>query len=141
MKIEYLKLYWCKIRVYDDRGRAYGIKECKIWDDLQFNLISKYRWYFDYRAALLKVQYPKCEVEIKTGSKEPNKKTVQDFLKDKITGKKRMITKLSNEIKLHKNWLIANNIFGIDGDDGRLEKSKIKLQKYIQELQELETTI
>ena len=84
MKIEYLKLYWCKIRVFDERGRAYGVKECKVWDDLQFNLLCKYRWYFDYRSALLKVQNPKCKVEIITGSKEPNRKTIQDFLKDKI---------------------------------------------------------
>lgn len=137
MKIEFLKLYKVVIKVYDHRGKSYGEKDILIWDDLTFQILTKWRWYFDYRSALKKVENPKCNVEMFVVQKEPNTKTTSDFLKDKISSKKRMITKISNQIELHKNWLIDNNIFGLGGDDGRLDKAYTKLNNYQLELQQL----
>lgn len=138
MKFECLKLYWVSIRVDDSKGRAHGAIEYIVWKELTFAVLCKWRWYFDYRAALFKVQNPRSEVILTTGQSDPNQKTIREFLKDKISGKKRMITKISNQIKSHEEWLLSTNIFGLSGDDGNLAKAEIKLQKYKSELNECE---
>lgn len=138
MNLEYLKLYGVSIRVDDPRGRAYGHIDYLQWKDMSLQQVTKWRWYFDYRAALLKVKYPRSKVEFTVSQYEPNQKTIADFLKDKIKGKKRMITKLKNEIQRYENFLQETNIFGVAGDDGRLVKAKEKLCKYQNELEEVE---
>ena len=90
---------------------------------------------------MLKVQYPKNEVKTYISQIEPDKKTISHCLKNKIAGKKRVITKTSNELKLHKQWLLNNDIFGLSGDDGRIEKAEAKILKNQKELEELENQL
>ncbi|MCT4256586.1 hypothetical protein HZP34_17760 [Elizabethkingia anophelis] len=127
------RLYWVRIIVIDGKYPTDKIKYNLYWE-VPWAVRSKWNWYFKYRAALAQVQNPKCLVDFKWGNKEPDKKTLSEFTKDAITGKKRMITKLQNEIDKHKSWLIDNNIFGLAGDDGRLFKAEMKLNKYQCEL-------
>ena len=141
MNIEYLKLHFVTIRVFDPKGKALGQIHFKIWDDLPLQVVSKWRWYLDYRAALFKVQNPKSTVELFIGKKEPNQKTVNDFLIDKIKGKKMMITKLTNKLNIHKEKLIKNNIFGLAGDDGSIEFLETKINEYKSELQKLQSEL
>ena len=141
MKIEYLKNYKISILVFHSKGRVYGEIERITWDDIPFNLLCKWRWYFDYRQALLKVKHPKSSVDLKITQIEPDKKTISHYLKDQIAGKKRVITKTSNELELHKKWLQDNNIFGLAGDDGRIEKAETKILKNQKELEELENKL
>lgn len=141
MKIEYLHNYKISIVVYHQKGRSYGEIYRLEWFDITFNVLSKWRWYFDYRHAMLKVQYPKNEVKTYISQIEPDKKTISHYLKDKIAGKKRVITKTSNELRLHKQWLLDNDIFGLSGDDGRIEKAEAKIKKNQNELEELENQL
>lgn len=140
MKIEYLHNYKISIVVFHQK-RALGEIYRLEWFGITFNVLSKWRWYFDYRHAMLKVQYPKNEVKTYISQIEPNKKTTSNFLKDKIAGKKRVITKTSNELRLHKQWLLDNDIFGLSGDDGRIEKAEAKIKKNQNELKELENQL
>lgn len=138
MNVEYLYNYRISVRVFHQKGRSLGEIERLDWYNIPYKVLNKWRWYFKYREALLKVKNPKCEVELKISQIEPDKKTISHYLKDQIAGKKRVITKTSNELELHKKWLIDNDIFGLAGDDGRIEKAEAKIKKNQKELEELE---
>ncbi|MDV3880743.1 hypothetical protein BAS06_09350 [Elizabethkingia miricola] len=133
-------IYWVKIKIHSGSYPTDPVIELFYWE-FPWHVRTKWNWYFKYRAALAQVKYPKSLVVFKWGNKEPDTRTKLDFLKSQVTAKKRMITKLSNEISKHEEWLHLNNIFGISGDDGRLEKAEIKLDKYQCELKELENEI
>ena len=134
-------LYWVVVQVYETEYPTSNVIERLEWDNLPFHVRTKWGWYFQYRAALAQVQHPKSLVKFHWGNKPPDKRTRADFLKQSITSKKRMITKLSNEIKLHIDWLEKNDIFGVAGDDGRLPKAEAKLCKYQKELDELQNEL
>ena len=138
MKLEYLKDYWCSIVVYDQRGKAYGRIEFMIWEEMRLDHLTRWNWYFEYRAALLKVKYPRCKVILSTGQSAPTTKTLENFYKDKIAGKKRMITKLSNALSKYENELLNTSLFGVDNEDELISKAKTKISKYKIELKELE---
>lgn len=141
MKIEYLHNYKISVRVFHQKGRSLGDIQRIDWNDIPFSILCKWRWYFDFRQALLKVKYPRNEVELKITQIEPDKKTILHYFKDQIAGKKRVITKTSNELELHKKWLIDNDIFGLAGDDGRIEKANAKIEKTRIELEKLENQL
>ena len=134
-------LYWVHIVVYETQYPTSDVKERISWDNLPWHVRTKWGWYFTYRAALAQVQNPKSLVKFSWGNSPPDARTRADFLKKNITDKKRMITKLSNEIQKHTDWLEQNNIFGVAGDDGRLPKAQAKLCKYQNELKELENEL
>lgn len=135
MEIQYLKLFWVCIKLYHAKGRAYGITEYIVYENMTFQVRSKWNWYFKYRAALLQVKNPRCLVEISEGRKNPNAKTIVDFLRDKIIGKKRTITKFKNRlIEYEKTW---DSLFPIEDDDS-YDLAKAKIRRLENELVELE---
>ncbi|WP_286914833.1 hypothetical protein [Flavobacterium sp. UBA4197] len=126
-------LFWYKIIVKDEKHQ-WCSNLCLSWNNLPWAIRQKYDWYFKYRAALLQVQYPKFKIEQSWGSKAPDTKTAMAFLKDKIAGKKRMVTKLNNAIEDYVNSLEQTELFGVNGADKRLENTRDKLKKYEFEL-------
>lgn len=137
----FLKMYRVVIVVFDSRGRSYGEIDRLSWEGLRFDLITKWKWYFDYRQALKKIHNPRSEVTLSVFQLEPDTKTVNDHIKDKIAGKKRVISKLKNDLTKHKKWLLEHNIFGLDGDDGRIQKAEDKLARLLCELKDLEVKL
>jgi hypothetical protein len=87
--------HWFKIKVINQKRE---IVELVLWDGLRWELRLKYDWYFQYRAALLQVKYPKLEV-IKTFGKEAaTGKTLEEIRNRKISSKKAQITKAKNNL-------------------------------------------
>lgn len=130
------RLFWVRILIYDGKYPNSKIKKCLKWD-LPWHVRQKWNWYFRYRAALAQVENPKNLVVFTWGNKEPDLRTRMDFVKQSITTKKRMITKISNELQKHKNWLLENHLFGLDGDDGRIIKAEKKINDYTVALNQL----
>lgn len=130
------RLFWVNITVYHDQYPTSGVKACYSWRG-PWHVRSKWSWYFKYRAALYQVQNPRSRVDFTWGQTEPDTRTRIDFVKQSITAKKRMVSKLSSELQKHKDYLLGNDIFGLDGDDGRITKAENKLAKYQSELAQL----
>ena len=63
---------------------------------MPFEFAMRWRWYFEYRAALFRVARPRYFTEIVIGSYEPDPRSAQQVaaasLKNRITRKKGMIT-------------------------------------------------
>jgi hypothetical protein len=128
------KRFWVNIWAGPSRGNWKNIYHRR---DLPFEVLCKWQWYFEYRAALYKVSNPKHKVELTTGSYEfvPPIEEEQKRLKNVITGKKATITKYENLLKKAiETW---NQLFPIE-DDLHYKKCVLKIDKLKCELRELE---
>lgn len=101
---------------------------------LRFETYVKWRWYFEYRAALYKVNNPRHWVDLQPHQYDyiPTEVEQAKKTRDAIVGKKAQITKWTNAINAAKeNW---NELFPIEEDPqfikacGKLEKAKTELQ-------------
>jgi hypothetical protein len=106
------------------------------WDKLPWHVRNKWGWYFKYRAALAQVEYPKFHVDFTWGNydKYTEEEKAEKELKDKIAGKRRMITKLNNAIiESQEEW---NELFPIE-EYPVYKKVLAKKKRYESELEEL----
>ena len=105
------KRFYVKI----DAGPSAGGNPCVYHnEDFPFEIFMKWKWYFDYRAALYKVQHPKHRVDLMTGSYDyaPAPEVAFLNLKNKMIAKKRVISKYRNKIQMAKSrW---NELFPIE---------------------------
>ena len=73
------------------------------WDGLTNELMFKYKWYFDYRHALLKVKYPRKTVDFIHYRYTPETTTelerAETRKKNMIAAKRRKITEIENRIR------------------------------------------
>ena len=96
----------------------------------------KWKWYFDYRAALYKVQHPKHRVDLVTGSYDyvPPASVAIRNRQNKIIGKKRVISKYRNKIQMARNeW---NELFPIE-EYPLYKKALAKIERTQKELDNL----
>lgn len=123
-----LTSYFYRIKVL---GPYREVIEEKHYSQLRWDIYKKWDWYFKYRAALLQVKYPKCEVVCSWGPEMPNKKTEAQLLANKLRAKKGKLTQWKNSIeKFKKNWV---SLFPIEDDKD--------YQKALQKIQSLEFEI
>jgi hypothetical protein len=135
MNLEH-KRFYCKILA----GKNAGGKPCVYFNKgFTFQQFNKWKWYFEYRAALIKVQNPKWHVEAMHGNYDwlpPIEQRIID-LKNKIAGKRREITKWTNAIEqCDKPWLVKAGLFTddypLDKDEDyiRHQKALTKIEKH-----------
>jgi len=109
-----IKYFHVTVIAQKGNHRSYDEDIILTWCDLPFMIRVKYDWYFKYRAALLQVQHPRWQIQIKSSS-EPAKDGAlirKNHFKNTISAKKRKITELNNEMrKLKENW---NELFPIE---------------------------
>jgi hypothetical protein len=144
-------LYYFKIEVYYKQRSI--LDKTLFWNGLNVNLFSKYRWYFEYRAALEKVNHPKGFVEIFWGTYTPE--TPDDILKslkNKIKAKKAKITEYTNKIaafiiRLEDYKKDYNEIFPIEHDEAykngllSLKNAELKVERLKVELTEMQSKL
>lgn len=86
-------LFWNKITV----GRGNSIVR-QIWQGYSFDQQVRWRWYFEYRAALAKIVYPKLDVEYSWGKYLRTPDDIEKNLQNRIISAKRSITTFENKI-------------------------------------------
>lgn len=125
-------IYFFKIEVYT---RKFGgdFIEKMYWTGYSLDWLTKWRWYFKYRAALLQIKYPRYNVEIYWGKKEAEEKEDEKVIKERqlkkdITTAKRMITKYKNAIKKYEDLESKKLIPNLENP--RYLKSLNTLSKY-----------
>jgi len=99
------------------------------WEDLPWEVRLKWGWYFDYRAALLKIKYPRFRVDSSWGPMPPSPKSAEQIRKNKITALKGKITEIENKLALaEKHW---NDLFPIqDYPDYQKALQKLNSTKF-----------
>ena len=128
------RVHWVRIKVMTKYGGG-ELVETLFWEGLPWHTRNRFTWYFKYRTALLQVKYPHYHVEMYWGNEDAEGKSLAHILKDRIAGKKRMITKITNNMELaKKHW---DSLFPIE-EDRLWILSANKLAKYKKELKEVE---
>lgn len=125
-----------KIR-FSPAGKDMGCAEVYYFkSDMTLNFYMRWKWYFDYRAALLRVNNPKAYIDYHTGPydyilPEDEYKTK---LRNLIIAAKSKKTEYSRKIEhVKRNW---NQLFPIE-DDPKWYKVMEKQKYYEDRLQEL----
>jgi hypothetical protein len=100
-------------------------------------LFDKWRWYFEYRAALFKVENPRMPVSYYTAGYafESSEKVFEQRLKNLVINRKAQLTQFNKKLAFVKaNW---NSLFPIETDKDYC-KVVNKLNKLVSELDEAE---
>lgn len=124
------------IHVYDGGYPTDNVIKVVKWENLNFQLFCKYKWYFEYRYALLRVEYPKALIRHDQFKRDLNEPEQKDLLRNQIISKKRTHSKWKNKLNAYiQNW---NSLFPISEDQSyinavakieRLQLELIELQK------------
>ena len=98
-------------------------------NEMRVEFFQKWKWYFEYRAALLKVKFPRAYVKLDTGPYEyvlPEDK-YRDKIRNNYLSDKRQLTKFKNQLNsIRKNW---NELFPIEENPDWIKVTK-KLEWY-----------
>lgn len=125
------------ITVYDS-PYPYTVLEYYKWENLSFELFIKYKWYFEYRYALLRIKYPKFRIEHNQLKRDLNQKEKKSLFENRLIGKKRTLTKYRNALKLfEKNW---SSLFPIMEDE-QYQMALVKISRVENELKEMELNL
>jgi hypothetical protein len=128
--------FWYIIRCYTKFGNGDLITQLR-WDNLTFEVRTKWHWYFEYRAALIKVKYPKSYIEQTWGKKEITNESPEQLIRYKIkkrrTVLKRKITQFKNAIKDYEDK--QEQLLIPDFLNEKYLRTTKKLKEYEKELQ------
>ena len=121
-------LYCIKIIVYKESSRVLVDAVAYYRDRLPRHLADKYRWYFDYLAALIKVKHPKRLVKVIVCPQDlPDPEQYkEDKIKNLIRHKKGCLKKLQSSI-------VVNDLFNYKEDE-----RQAKIEKYKMDIESLE---
>lgn len=138
------KRFYVKIRLNKKERWSASAKVVYYRNGLKFDLFYKWKWYFEYRAALLKVKYPRGLVELSMGAYdyELPSDTYKEKLSNMIRAAKRNCTILDKKIdRAKKHW---NQLFPIEQHPDYtkvVQKQKRYQEKLIQLEREMEEFI
>jgi hypothetical protein len=131
------KRYFVKVR----GGKQQALAETIYYrNEMTFEFFIKWRWYFEYRAALYRVNNPRHFVDISHGGYEyiPPRVELIKMLKNKITNRKGKVTQWDCCIsKAKETW---SELFPIE-DDQMFQKAVAKLNKAKLELEQMEAEL
>lgn len=134
------KRYGCKIILHRQTFQGAEGKLMHFWKDLPFKTYMKFQWYFQYRAALIKVQNPKLFVEICPFQYDyvPSKVQQLKRLQDKLKSAKAKRTEWANKVERYKaEW---NRLFPVE-EDPIYQAAMIKINEKEQSIIDFETQI
>jgi hypothetical protein len=130
------KIRWyVRIRAGKDQSLAESVY---YRNDLSFQLLSKWMWYFKYREALHRVSYPRHYCELQHGSYDytPPKEIELKNLRNRIINKKGKVTEYQSKLqRAEKTW---NQLFPIHEYEA-YKKCEEKINRLKSELEVLQT--
>lgn len=138
--------FWVSIHVYGNRLRKCDpLCDTLRWKDMSMEVRRKWQWYFEYRAALLKIAYPKALVEMKWGSEEAKDNTRIHILTKRLIAKKGQYTKARKKLaaleKEYNDNLFASQTMEIGDYLQGYDKAVEKLNRKKSEMEAMEAEI
>jgi hypothetical protein len=124
--------FWIKVTTHYHSGeRLHFVR----WSGYTWEQFTRWKWYFEYRAALFKVKNPRAYVEVKYGPEPATGKTEFTILRNRIRAKKAKITEFTNKLKMAEDsW---NELFPIV-EDQLYKRAVTKIERLKNELTEME---
>lgn len=128
--------------LFSESGKSALGKVHYFRNEMQVDFFQRWKWYFEYRAALLRVKHPKAFVKLETGPYQYilPENDYREKVKNRYLSDKRQLTRFENKLKqLRKHW---NQLFPIEEHPDYI-KINAKLKEYSEQLKasELEYNI
>jgi hypothetical protein len=118
-------------------GHAGRQKVAYYRNDMSYAFFKKWRWFFEYRAAKIKVDSPRIKVELTTGSYDfiPPAEIYIKRLKDVIKARKAALTKYKNKVKRASKKYSQSSLFSIEQDPQyyKVETELKRLEKRVKQ--------
>lgn len=114
---------------FNEKGKS-ALRECVYFrNEMMVDFYIRWKWYFEYRAALLRVKYPRAFIEYVSGPYQyelPDDK-YKEKVKNRYLSDKRQLAKFKNKLNsIRKNW---NELFPIE-ENPNYRKIEEKLNWY-----------
>lgn len=75
------------------------------WGNMTLKQMLKWRWYFEYRACLIQVRYPRAWVRLSFVKEKPDTRTALNIAQNRLTACRSTLTKHLNRIdKAREQW-------------------------------------
>jgi hypothetical protein len=118
-------IHWRSVVVYKGScANPMQIKHKLVWEGLTLEMVLKWSWYFEYRQALLKVQYPRQKVALLMGNYQIPAREPE--FRRRYYARKGKLSKVLNAFeKVRKDW---NSLFPIE-DDPRYQRTIEKIEE------------
>lgn len=116
-----------------------GYQTVLVWRMLPYTVLTKWLWYFHYRAALLKIQNPRIWVNMRSGFEDNIDPNITALIRatNLLRAKKAKVTELQNKLRAFQlNW---TSLFPIE-DDTQWQKAIRALNEKRQQLSTMEAT-
>lgn len=100
--------------LFNEHGKYQPYEKVYFRNEMTLPFLMKWKWYFKYREAILRVKYPKAYIELRTGPYDYilPKNELQKKLKNNLSAAKRKLTEFKNKITYEReNW---NELFPIE---------------------------
>lgn len=114
---------------FNEKGISSLRKTVYFRNEMRVDFFVRWKWYFEYRAALLRVKHPKAFIELNHGPYEyvlPEDK-YREKIKNQYLSDKRQLTKFKNKLNsIRENW---NELFPIEENPDWIKVTK-KLEWY-----------
>ena len=112
--------------LFSEKGIAALAEVHYFRNEMNVEFFQRWKWYFEYRAALLRVNFPRAFVKFETGNYEyvlPEDK-YREKVKNMYLSNKRQLTKFNNKLtQLYANW---NELFPIEENPDWVKITKKK---------------
>lgn len=114
---------------FNEKGISALRKTVYFRNEMRVDFFVRWKWYFEYRAALLRVKHPKAFIELNHGPYEyvlPEDK-YREKIKNQYLSDKRQLTKFKNKLNsIRENW---KELFPIEENPDWIKVTK-KLEWY-----------
>lgn len=123
--------YIIKINLYGTGDCKYHVEDVIYYRyDFPFMMVHRWRWYFEYIAALIKVAYPHRKVELIINPNTEGFLAGDDYIKEKT---QTLLKSLRGQLKKAENTLINDDLFGTQSE--KIESKKARIQQEISSLE------
>lgn len=116
--------YIIKINLYGKGDTEYHVEEVVYYRyDFPPMMVYRWRWYFEYIAALVKVHYPHRKVELIIDQNSEGYLAGQDYIEKKT---KSLLTSLRSQLTRLENGVVQDDLFGTVSEKNEAKKERIR---------------
>lgn len=116
--------YIIKINLYGEGDTECHVEKVVYYRyDFPTMMMYRWRWYFEYIAALVKVHYPHRKVELMIHQNSEGYLAGQDYIEKKT---KSLLTSLRSQLTRLENGVVQDDLFGTVSEKNEAKKERIR---------------
>lgn len=116
--------YIIKINLYGEGDTEYQVDKVVYYRyDFPYMMVYRWRWYFEYIAALVKVHYPHRKVELIIEQNSEGYLAGQDYIEKKT---KNLLSSLRSQLTRLEKGVVQDDLFNTVAEKNEAKKERIR---------------